>query len=89
MAPRLAVNNADAALAAAEAGIGITRALSYQVRPAVTAGRLVPILQAFAPPASPISAVYPARRIMSANVTAFMASAREYFRANAVLPMEA
>src|SRR5258708_6528933 len=30
--PRLAVNSADAAIAAAEAGIGITRTLSYQVR---------------------------------------------------------
>ncbi len=77
--PRLAVNSADAAIAAAEAGIGITRALSFQVRAAVLAGRLVPILKSFAPPQSPVSAVYPARRIASANVAAFVKAARDYF----------
>ena len=56
--PRLSVNSADAAIAAVEAGIGITRALSYQVEPRF-AGRLVPILRSFAPPPSPVSAVYP------------------------------
>src|SRR5271165_719991 len=86
--PRLAVNSADAAIAAAEAGIGITRALSYQIKAAVLAGRLVPILQAFAPPQSPVSAVYPARRIASANVAAFVKAARDHFRANPIVPME-
>ena len=44
--PRLTVNSLDASIAAAEAGIGITRALSYQVQASVIAGRLTPILQA-------------------------------------------
>ena len=86
--PRLSVNSADAAIAAAEAGIGITRALSYQVEAAVLAGRLVPILRSFAPPPSPVSAVYPARRIGSANVAAFVKAARDHFRANPVVPLE-
>lgn len=86
--PRLSVNSADAAIAAAEAGIGITRALSYQVEAAVLAGRLIPILQSFAPPPSPVSAVYPAGRIGSANVTAFVKAARDHFRANPIVPPE-
>jgi DNA-binding transcriptional LysR family regulator len=86
--PRLAVNGADAAIAAAEAGVGITRTLSYQVRASVSAGRLVPILQDFAPPPSPVNAVYPARRIASANVAAFVKAAREHFRANPLVPVE-
>jgi DNA-binding transcriptional LysR family regulator len=86
--PRLAVNSADAAIAAAEAGAGITRAFSYQVKAGVLAGRLVPILQQFAPPPTPVSALYPARRIASANVAVFLKAAREYFKANPIAPME-
>jgi DNA-binding transcriptional LysR family regulator len=87
--PRLTVNNVDASIAAAEAGIGITRALSYQVRAPVIAGRLTAILQQFAPPPAPVNAVYPARRIASANVAAFVKSARDYFKAHPLLPVEA
>jgi DNA-binding transcriptional LysR family regulator len=87
--PRLAVNSADAAIAAAEAGVGITRTLSYQVRSSVLAGRLVPLLQKFAPPVSPISAVYPARRIASANVAVFVKTARDYFKSHPLVPVEA
>ena len=89
VAPRLAVNSADAAIAAAEAGLGITRAISYQVRGAVLAGRLVPVLQAFAPPPLPVSAVHPPRRIGSANVAAFIKAARDHFRTNPLVPIEA
>ncbi len=80
IAPRLSVNSADAAIAAAEAGLGIVRALSYQVREAVLAGRLVPVLAAFAPSPLPVSVVHPERRIASPNVVAFVAAARTWFR---------
>ena len=82
--PRLWANTADAAIAAAEAGLGITRALSYQLRGALESGRLVPVLPAHAPPPDPIHLVYPARRQGSANVAAFLAAARAHFRANPV-----
>ena len=59
--PRLTVNSLDASIAAAEAGIGITRALSYQVQASVIAGRLTPILQQFAPPQCDLSG--PANRV--------------------------
>ena len=88
VAPRLCVNSADAVIAAAEAGVGITRALSYQVEASVGAGRLTPILQSFGPPPSPVSAVYPARRIASANVAAFVRAARAYFKTDALLPTD-
>jgi DNA-binding transcriptional LysR family regulator len=86
--PRLAVNSADAAIAAAEAGMGITRTLSYQVRTAVAAGRLVPILQDFAPPGLPVSAIHSARRIASANIAAFVKAARNHFKVNPLIPIE-
>lgn len=87
--PRLSVNSGDAALAAAEAGLGVTRALSYQVRQGIEAGRLVPVLEAFTPPAIPVSALYPARRVGSANVAAFMKAARAAFRARPLPPVGA
>jgi DNA-binding transcriptional LysR family regulator len=82
--PRLWANTADAAIAAAEAGLGITRAISYQLRGALDSGRLVPVLPAHTPPPDPIHLVYPARRRGSANVAAFLAAARAYFRAKPV-----
>lgn len=77
--PRLSVNSADAAIAAAEAGLGVVRALSYQVREAVLAGRLVPVLAEHAPAPLPVTAVHPPRRVASANVAAFIAAARQRF----------
>jgi DNA-binding transcriptional LysR family regulator len=86
--PRLIVNSIDASIAAAEAGIGITRALSYQVRDSVIAGRLTPILQQFAPAPAPVHLIYPRRRIASANVTVFVKTARDHFKAHPLAPVE-
>jgi DNA-binding transcriptional LysR family regulator len=86
--PRLTVNSIDASIAAAEAGIGITRALSYQVQASVIGGRLAPILQPFAPPPLPVNAIYPARRIASANTAVFMKTARAYFKSHPLVPVE-
>lgn len=78
--PRLTVNTADAAITAAEAGLGITRALSYQVDAALRAGRLCELLVPFVPPPMPVNIVYPQHRQGSANVAAFVTSARAHFR---------
>jgi DNA-binding transcriptional LysR family regulator len=86
--PRLLVNSIDASIAAAEAGIGIARPLSYQVRASVGAGRLTPILQQFAPAPWPVQTIYPPRRIASANVAAFIKTARDYFKARPLVPVE-
>ncbi|MBC7977022.1 MAG: hypothetical protein H7138_18760, partial [Myxococcales bacterium] len=80
--PRLTVNSADAAIAAAEAGLGITRALSYQVEATVRAGRLVALLASDAPPELPVNAIYSTRRAAAPGVAAFVAAARAHFEAN-------
>ena len=80
--PRLIVNGADAAITAAEAGIGIARTLSYQIWDTVRAGRLELVLQDFAQPPLPVSVAYQARKIASANVAIFVKTIREHFKAN-------
>ncbi|NOK32260.1 LysR family transcriptional regulator [Corallococcus exercitus] len=87
--PRLTLNSADTAIAAAERGMGIARTLSYQVADAVLAGRLVLLLGAFAPPPVPVSLIYPGRRSASANVGAFVRTARSHFEEHPLLPVEA
>ncbi len=82
--PRLTVNNADAAISAAEAGLGITRALSYQVQAAVRAGRLVVLLPTYARPALPVNAIYSTRRAAATGVAAFVSAARSHFRENPI-----
>ena len=86
--PRLTVNSADAAIAAAEAGLGISRTLPYQVMASVLAGRLVPLLVRFTAEKLPVSATYPAHRIASTNLSAFTKNCREYFIAEPLIQIE-
>ena len=81
--PRLMVNTADAAIAAVEDDLGITRTVSYQVEAPLKAGRLRLILEEFATPPYPVSLVHPAHRIGSANVAAFVRAARDYYKETA------
>ncbi len=55
---RLIVNTADAAIGAAEAGLGLTRVLSYQVAEAVADGRLKIVLTGDEPEAWPVHLLY-------------------------------
>ncbi len=55
---RLSVTTAEAAIAAAQAGLGVTRVLSYQVADALKQGLLVRVLSEHEPPAVPVSLVY-------------------------------
>lgn len=77
--PRLTVNTADAAIAAAAAGAGIARVLSYQAMAALTAGQVVTLLDDEAPPPVPVHLVYQANRVASVNVRAFIEAARLRF----------
>lgn len=86
--PRLMVNCAESAIAAGEAGLGITRALSYQVKAGIAAGRLVPVLPQHTREILPVSAVYPARRIASANRAAFLSAAKAYLKTHSVMPFD-
>jgi DNA-binding transcriptional LysR family regulator len=70
--PRLTVNTADAAIAAAVASAGVTRVLSYQVRDAVAAGALRLILRPHEPEPLPVHATYPAQSLLPLKLRAFL-----------------
>ncbi len=79
--PRLIVNSADAAIAAAEQGLGIARVLSYQVADAIAAGRLVPLMDDVAPAPVPVHLVYQPSRRTQPNVRAFIDATRAHVAA--------
>ena len=70
VASRLHTNTADVAIAAACAGRGITRVLSYQVADEVAAGLLEPVLTDFYPPDVPVHVVHKEAHHVSARVRA-------------------
>ena len=70
--PRLTVSTADAAIAAASLGLGLTRVLSYQVADAERDGRLVRVLAAEEPPAVPASLIYPGQGRLPMKTRAFI-----------------
>lgn len=59
---RFAINQADAAIAAARAGRGLVRALSYQVADDIRRGDLKLVLEQFEPPPKPVNLVWPETR---------------------------
>jgi DNA-binding transcriptional LysR family regulator len=72
LAPRLAINMAEAAIDSATAGLGLTCVLSYMVDHLVAAGLLRPVLRAFEPPPIPIHVVYPAGRHLPQRTRRFI-----------------
>jgi DNA-binding transcriptional LysR family regulator len=83
--PRLTVSTADAAIAAATLGLGLTRVLSYQVEEALGDGRLVRVLADDESPAVPASLIYPGQGRLPMKTRAFIdhasAQLRERLRA--------
>jgi DNA-binding transcriptional LysR family regulator len=69
--PRLAVNTADTAIAAAISGAGITRVLSYQVALPVTDGSLELILRRFEPDPMPVHLVHAGHTLLPLKLRAF------------------
>ncbi|MCX7892295.1 MAG: LysR family transcriptional regulator [Burkholderiales bacterium] len=65
-------NNGEFLAAVAVAGAGISMEPDFINGPDVKAGRLVPLLREFEPPATGIYAVYPSRRHLSAKVRVFV-----------------
>lgn len=65
-------NNGDLLAEAAAQGLGVVCEPTFIVGPEIRAGRLVPILQEFAAPRSPIYAVYTSRKHLSARVRLFV-----------------
>jgi DNA-binding transcriptional LysR family regulator len=80
--PRFAVNTADAAIAAAVAGTGISRVLSYQVADAVTAGKLRLVLRAFEPELLPVHLVHATQSLLPLKLRAFLDFAGPRLRAS-------
>ena len=70
--PRFEVNDALAAIDAAEAGDGITAALSYMVAQKIAEGRLAPVLMRHAPPPVPVQLVHTQSRLVAPKVRAFV-----------------
>ena len=69
---RLTVSTAEAAIAAAVAGVGITRVMSYRMENASRAGALEIVLEAFEPTPRPVNIVYPEQRLLPLKVRAFL-----------------
>ena len=80
--PALFCNTYQGAIDAARSGWGLTRALSYQVAPALDAGELACVLSAFEEAPLPVHVVHPEGRRASAKVRAFVDLAVSRLRAN-------
>lgn len=70
--PRFSINTADAAIAAAIAGVGIARVMSYQAASGVRDGMLVPILNDWMPPAIPVQLVHAGHQQRPLKLRAFL-----------------
>jgi len=76
---RMHVNNGDSCVAAALAGIGITRQPAFMVDQHLRSGQLVPLLETYASPELGIYAVYPSRSHLPAKVRAMLDFLTEAF----------
>lgn len=68
----LAVNSADAYVAAGEAGLGLIQAPHYHVAAQLRAGTLREVLADWPPPGMPLAVLYPAHRQLSLRVRVFV-----------------
>jgi len=80
MKPRLTVTSNDAAIAAASAGLGIARLLSYQVADEVAAGRLQVILAEYEEAPWPIHILHRESKYGSTKVRTFIDMLAEHLR---------
>ena len=78
--PRLIVNTAEAAIDAAESGLGIARVLSYQVEHRLVEGSLHLVLEAFEPEPIPVNLIHREDRLPQAKVQSFIAFAAPRLR---------
>jgi DNA-binding transcriptional LysR family regulator len=83
--PRVLFSSISAAIAAAKAGWGVTRLLSYQIGPDLDAGALKIVLEEYEPEPLPVHIVHAEGRSASAKVRAFVDMAAARLRANSFL----
>ena len=74
-------NNGEILAAIAAEGVGIACEPDFIINPLIKAGKLVPILKGFQSGPSPIYAIYPSRRHLSAKVRTFVDFLVERFSA--------
>jgi len=86
---RLRMNNAFGVRDALLRSLGIGALPLLVAAESVTAGRLVPVLPAWRPPAMPVHALYPSNRYLSPKVRAFIDLALAKFPADNAAAMEA
>jgi len=79
---RMVINDANAYVAAALAGLGIIQAPAYAVRSAIVSGALVPLLEDFRTPAAPLHVLYAPNRYLSAKVRVFIDWVADLFERN-------
>jgi len=77
IAPHYLTNSADAAICHARLDGGLAMVFAYQVAEELRERRLKIVLRDFEPPPRPIQLVYPAARLLSAKVRAFVDLAAE------------
>ncbi|MFC3108357.1 LysR substrate-binding domain-containing protein [Undibacterium arcticum] len=77
----IGVNDTNALLAAALAGLGIMHAPSFMAQPHIDAGLLVPVLKEWSAELNPISIVYSPNRHLSTRVRVFVDWMVELFNA--------
>jgi DNA-binding transcriptional LysR family regulator len=82
---KLVVNDTNAYLAAALAGLGIIQAPAYSVHQAVREGALVSLLEGWHTPTVPVHVVYAPNRYLSAKVRVFIDWVVTLFERNEVL----
>lgn len=70
--PRHRANNGQVLASLAVQGVGIVYEPDFIIANEMRAGQLVPLLRDYMPPRSPIAAVYPSRRHLSAKVRSFV-----------------
>ena len=85
MHPRMRTTTNDSAIAAAVAGLGITRLLSYQVASHVRSGALQVLLEDFEPAPLPVHVVHHEGRRATQKVRAFIDLAVDMLRADPAL----
>ncbi|HEY4318826.1 MAG TPA: LysR family transcriptional regulator [Herbaspirillum sp.] len=78
----LAVNDANAALAAGLAGLGIVHTLAFGAQPHIDSGHLVPLLADWSSAPVPVSIIYSPNRHLSTRVRVFVEWMIEVFDAN-------
>ncbi|MCK9988423.1 MAG: hypothetical protein AzoDbin1_04895 [Azoarcus sp.] len=75
----VAVNDSNAYLAAALAGLGIVQLPSFTVNRQLATGELVPVLEDWTTPGFPVYVVYPPNRHLSAKIRVFVDWVAELF----------